>query len=292
VVIARALRLGALAAAALLTASCTFTRLAYSNAAFAYSNATPVLAWMVSDYVDLSAPQREFVRERLTRAFAWHRAAELPAYRRFLEAVLRQAEDNITVDEARADYRDLRERYARLLERVLPDIADFLRELDAEQVAQMERKFADDNRKMVKEAMRGTPAERIERRVKRYFEHIEEFTGTLEPTQREIVARHVAGMEDALEERLADRRYRQAETLALARAKLPRAEAVAALRRLHLQQDSWRAPEYTAKTRGREEKLFEMLAALSATLDAGQRAHFRKRVRGFMSDISELTAGN
>ncbi len=288
----RALGLAALAAAALLAASCTLTRLAYSNAAFAYSNATPVLTWLVADYVELTEPQRVFVRERLARAFAWHRADELPEYRRFLETVLRQAQDGITAEEARADYRDLRARYARLLERVLPDLADFLRQLDPEQAAQMERRFAEDNRKMASESTRGTPAERLERRVKRYRGHIEEFVGSLDDAQREIVARWVATIEDPFEERLADRRYRQQETVALVRTRPPRAEAIAALRRLLAQPESWRSAQYTAKIHAREEKLFAMVAALSATLTPEQRAYFEKRVRGFMSDISDLTAGN
>jgi len=292
VVSGRALGLAALAAAALLAASCTLTRLAYSNAAFAYSNATPVLTWLVADYVELTEPQRVFVRERLARAFAWHRADELPEYRRFLETVLRQAQDGITAEEARADYRDLRARYARLLERVLPDLADFLRQLDPEQAAQMERRFAEDNRKMASESTRGTPAERLERRVKRYRGHIEEFVGSLDDAQREIVARWVATIEDPFEERLADRRYRQQETVALVRTRPPRAEAIAALRRLLAQPESWRSAQYTAKIHAREEKLFAMVAALSATLTPEQRAYFEKRVRGFMSDISDLTAGN
>ena len=262
------------------------------NVAFAYSNATPVLTWMVADYVDLSAVQRDFVRERLTRAFAWHRADELPEYRRFLETVLRQAEDNITVDEARADYRDLRARYRHLVERVLPDIADFLIQLDPEQAAQMERKFAEDNRKMVSDSTRGTPAERFERRLKRAVEHLEEFTGTLSDAQCDLVARHLGAIGDAFEERLADRRYRQAETLALVRNKVSRGEATVVLRRLLLQPESWRPPEYVKKLQAREERQFEMVAALSATLSAEQRAHFQKRVRGFMRDISGLTASS
>lgn len=290
--IGRALRLAAIAAAALLAASCSLTRLAYSNAAFAYSNATPVLTWIVGDYVDLSGPQREFVRERLTRVFAWHRADELPEYRRFLETVLRQAEDNITVDEARADYRDLRARYSRLLERVVPDIAEFLVQLDAEQAAQMERRFAEANRRIVKEYTRGTAAEHLERRVKRYVDNLEEFTGPLDDAQRDMVARQVATIEDPVEDRLADRRYRQAQTVAVVRNRLSRAEAAVVLRRLLVHPESWRSAEYTAKLRAREEKLFEMVATLSATLTAGQRVHFQRRVRGFMSDISGLMVAN
>lgn len=290
--IGRALRLSAIVLAGLLAASCTLTRLAYSNAAFAYSNATPVLTWLVDDYVDLSSTQRDFVRERLTRAFAWHRADELPEYRRFLEKVLRQAEDNITVDEARADYRELRARYARLLERVLPDVADFLIQLDPDQAVAMERKFAEDNKKTVTESTRGSPAQRLERRVKRSYDHLEEFTGTLNDAQRGMVARHVGSMEDTVEDRLADRRYRQAETVSLVRKKLSREETVVVLRRLLVQPETWRSPEYMAKLRAREEKLFELVAMLSVTLTAEQRAHFQKRVRGLMSDISGLTASN
>ena len=288
----RALRLAALALAALLAASCSLTKLAYMNAAFAYSNATPVLTWMVSDYVDLSGPQREFVRERLARAFAWHRADELPEYNRFLESALRQVEDNLSVEEVRADYRELRVRYYRLLERVLPDLADFILQLDSEQAAQMERKFAEDNRKMVSEATRGPAAARFERRVKRVLDHLEEFVGPLDAAQRELVARHMGSMEDAYEERVADRRYRQSELVALVRARPARAEAVAVLRRLLVQPETWRSPEYLKKLKAREEKLFGMLAALSATLSAEQRAYLQKRVRGFMRDISELAAGS
>jgi len=228
------------------------------------------------------------VRTRLNRTFAWHRADELPEYKRFLEAVLRQAEDHITVEEARADYRDLRARYHRMLDKMSPDIADFLLQLDAGQVSQLERSFAEDVRKMVKEETKGSPEERFERRVKRSLAHIEEFTGKLDDGQRELVSRHLAAVVDTYPDRLADRRYRQAETIALARAKPSRPEAIAAVRRLLVETDSWRSAEFLKKSLARDEKLFEMVSALSRTLNAEQRAHFQKRVRGLMSDINGL----
>jgi hypothetical protein len=71
--------------ACLLLAGCTtLTHLAYSNAALAYRNLPPMLAWMVDDYVDMSGGQKEWVRERIGRIMHWHRAHELPEYRRFL----------------------------------------------------------------------------------------------------------------------------------------------------------------------------------------------------------------
>src|SRR5690349_1760076 len=77
-------------AAALVLAACggLTTKLAYSNAPLAYKNLPPLLAWMVDDYVDVHGNQKEWVRDRIERVMEWHRAHELPEYRRFLERVL------------------------------------------------------------------------------------------------------------------------------------------------------------------------------------------------------------
>ena len=53
----RTIRILVVAAAAFLAAACSLTHLAYMNATFAYSNATPLLAWSVGDYVDMTDPQ-------------------------------------------------------------------------------------------------------------------------------------------------------------------------------------------------------------------------------------------
>ena len=92
------------------------------------------------------------------------------------------------------------------------------------------------------------------------------------------------------EDQLADRRYRQTEILALVRARPPRDRMVEQLRRLLVQTDSWRRPEYRDKVRVRDERLFELVAELGATLSPEQRAAMRERVRRFMRDVTELTA--
>jgi uncharacterized protein DUF6279 len=289
-VIRRALRLVVIAAAALAIGSCSLSRLAYTNAAFAYMQAPPVIAWMVGDYVDMSDGQKNWVRERLLRAFAWHRAQELPEYRRFFERVLDQARNGISPEEARLDYTDLRAYYHRSLERLLPDLADFLLQLDAEQLQQLESRFEKDNRKILKESVEGTPEERREKRYKRYVDNIEEFTGRLGEAQRDIIAASVGAMAELEDERVADRRYRQSAILALMRSSPARERVIAELKRLLIDTDSWRRADYVAKLRKRDQLLFDMVSAVSLTLTNEQRAHFQKRVRGFMSDIAELTA--
>jgi len=286
----RILNLVVLALAALAAAACTLTQLAYSNIGLAYNNAAPMLAWMVSDYVDMSDEQKDFVRDRMSNAFAWHRTRELPEYRRFLERVLAQAEDNITVEEAATDYRELRGYYHRAVERLLPDMAEFLVRLDSLQAKQMEKRFAKDNKKVTTDANEASGDDRQEKRLERFVTHLEQFTGNLTDAQRSMVAGYIAAQPEFTEERLADRRYRQAAILQLVKSKPSREDATAELRRLFVDTESWRNPDYQRKLRQRDAAFFDLIARLSVALSPDQRAAFQKRVRGFMRDITDITA--
>jgi hypothetical protein len=279
-----------LAAVVLVAAACTLTQLAYSNIGLAYNNAPPMLSWMVADYVDMSDQQKEFVRERFSRAFAWHRHEQLPEYRRFLEKVLAQAEDNISVEEAAIDHRELRAYYHRAVERLIPDMADFLLGLDSLQAKQMEKRFAKDNRKMVAETSEQKGDERLEKRVERFTTHLEQFIGNLSDEQRRMVVAYISAQPERVEERLADRRYRQEAILAIVKNKPPKDEAAAQLRNVFIATESWRDPGYQQKLRQRDQALFELISRLSASLTPDQRAAFQKRVRGFMRDITEMSA--
>lgn len=281
-----------LAAAALLLSACaTLTRLAYSNAALAYSNLPPMVAWTVDDYVEMSGAQKDWVRDRLDRLFEWHRANELPEYHRFLQRVLAETHEPFTVAEVGEAYRDLRKHYRRMMEQVIPHVADFLAQLDADQVAQMEKKFAEDQRKFLRESLKGAPEKRLERRVKRFVNHLEGWLGHVNDAQVRLIESHYRSIPELIEERLADRKVRHQETISLLRARSNRDQLLAGLRKLMLDTETWRRPEYRARLADRDARFFEMLAALSATLDREQRAHLQKRIRGFMRDIDTLTAG-
>ena len=279
-----------LLACALLSACATLTQLAYSNAATAYNNLAPMLSWWVDDYVDMSYGQKDWVRERISRVMDWHRAHELPEYRRFFEHVLAESREPFTVQEVAGAWRDLRGHYRRTAEHVLLEIADFFLQLDAGQAAQLERKFADDNRKLVRDSLKGTPEERTARRVKRFVGHMEGWLWSVSREQHAMIEAYYRGIPDLIEERLADRKVRQGEILALIRARPSREAMVAGLRTLFLESERWRRPEYQQKMAEREQRFFEMIARLSASLSPDQRAHLQGRIRGFVRDITTLSA--
>lgn len=281
----RAGRYLVIVAAALALAACSLTRVAYNNA-------TPVVTWMVDDYFDLQDAQKDFVRARLARALAWHRESELPEYRKFLLDVIARTQGPVTPDDAKWAHATMRSYYHRAVERLLPDMAEFIERLDAEQAATLGKRFEEENVKAAKERMKGAPDERRERRAKRFAEYVEDWTGNLDAAQRELIATRYAAMPEVTDEWLADRRFRQAETLSLLRAKGPRDQTIAGLRRLLIESEGWRDPQYAVKLKERDRLLFELVAALSVTLSPEQRKHIHKRLRGYLEDVSFLMAAS
>jgi 3-methyladenine DNA glycosylase AlkC len=285
----RLFALGCLAIALSACATSTLTRLAYNNAASTYANLAPMLTWMVDDYADLDSTREDWVRTRFDRTLHWHRSAELPRLRAMLELMLAKSDAPYRVEDIAAQQRDLREAYHRLLEHVIPDSAELLATLDSAQLEHMERKVADDNRKYLKESVKGTPEERTERRARKLIAHLEAWVGDLSSEQRALVYERYKGMRDLSEEMVGERRYRQAEVIALVRAKPPRAQLEAGLKRLFVDTDSWRRADYRAKIAERDVVLHSLVADLSATLSEEQRAALRKRIRGYLRDIAKLS---
>ena len=289
----QALRIAILLLAALAFAACssaTFTRLAYNNAALAYSNLGPMLTWIVDDYVDLDGSREDWVRVRIDRVLAWHRTEELPRYRTLLETMLAKSARAFAPGDIASHQGELRAAYHRLVAQVIPDTAEFISTLEAAEVEQMERKFAEDNRRFVRESVKGTPEERLERRVRRFAGHPESWVGKLTAEQKALVVSRYPELRDVSEELLGERRFRQSELLALIRSRPTRPALEAGLRRLFIDTDSWRRPEYAAKLRARDEQLHMLISDLSATLTPAQRAHLQNRIRRFLGDITTLTA--
>lgn len=282
-------------AAALLLGACatgTLTRIAYANAALAYSNLGSMLTWMADDYVDLTGAQEDWVRGRIARVLQWHRTQELPKYAAFLETALGRVDGPIGAQDVAELDKALRAHYYRLVERVVPDLAEFLSHVGTDQVAQLERKFAEDNARFARESIKGNPEERRTKRMHRFIDHLEAWIGPVLAEQRQLIALHYATLPDFSQEMLGERRYRQSEIVALVKSPPPAEEMAAQLRRLLVDAESWRRPEYQEKLRQRDARVFEMLASLAATLSPAQRAALQKRIRGFIGDIATLAAAN
>ena len=268
--------LAALAAAAAL-AGCSATRLAYENADL-------YLRWQAKSYLDVHDAQAEQLEGGIAAFLAWHRAQALPQYVRFAEEAGARLGRGLQRADLDWGYDSFIVQVRYSVRAAAARIAPLLDALDAEQIAHLEQRLAEENRKFAKEHLQGTPEERRERRLRRNLERMEEWFGTLSESQAARIKRYSERAPLAEELRDRDRRRLQTEFLAMVRAR-------AAGRHLADWAAHWerqRDPAYGAALRFNRDEYIAMLLDLDRTLSAEQRRKAIARLRGYAEDFTLL----
>lgn len=258
-------------------AGCSATR-------FAYDNADLFLRWQATNYLDVHDAQAGELEDRISAFLAWHRGQALPQYVRFTEEAGARLGRGLQHEDLVWGYDSFIAQVRDSVRAAAAGIAPLFDRLDAEQIAHLEQRLAEDNRKFARENLQGTPEERRKRRLRRSLERLEEWFGTLSDAQAERVRRYSerAPLVDELRER--DRKRMQAEFLAMIRAR----EAGRRLGDWAANWDLHRAPAYAAASRAHRAEYFEMLLDLDRTLSAEQRRKAVSRWRSYAEDFTLL----
>jgi hypothetical protein len=264
-------------AAMLLLSSCSVSRIAYDNA-------DVYLRWQANSYFDLHGEQSDEFDRRLAAFLAWHRAKALPEYAPLAEEAAARIQRGIKRGDLEWGYDAVQAQIREALRAAAAESAGLLDRLSADQIAHFEQRLADENRKFVKEQVQGTVEERQQRRVKRNVERLEDWFGSLSDAQVERVRRYSARapFSDALRD--ADRRRRQAELLAMLRAR----EAKQRLAQWAEGWDRGRDPAYAEASRATVAEYFDLLLDLDRTLSAEQREHLARRLRRYAGLFESL----
>jgi len=255
---------------ALMLQGCSPTRIAYDNA-------DVLLRWQANHYLDLEGEQTGQLDRGLVALLAWHRAEALPRYARLANEMAARLQRGMTRQDLEWSYDAVREQSRQALAVAAGESAGLLDQLGAGQIDHLERRLAEENRKFAKEEVQGTVEQRHERRVKRNLERLEEWFGPLEEAQAERVRQYDAHAPFTGALREVDRRRRQAEFLAMLRAREARRRFAPWLQRW----ESDRAPAYAQAARTAREEYVQLLLDLDQTLRAGQRAHAVARLRSY-----------
>lgn len=274
----RVLRLAA-ACLALLLAGCSAVELAYNNA-------DAVIRWQADRYLDLKNSQAEEFNARLGTFLAWHRAQALPQYARLASEAGARLERGASLQDMVWGYDAIRQQARGGLRRAGAELGDFLDRLDAAQIENLERRFAEDNAKFAREWVEGGPAEIRARRLKRLTHTLEDWLGELTDAQRERIRRFndAAPLTGALRD--AERRRRQAEFLAMLRAR----DSGRRLAEWAAEWDRGRDPAFARANREFTDGLLAMLADVERSLSARQRAVAVARLREYARDFQLLAA--
>jgi hypothetical protein len=263
----------AMAAALALLQGCSAVRVAYGNA-------DTLLRWQANSYFDFHDGASEELDRRIAAFLGWHRAAALPQYAKVaLEAAALHA---------RADvdwlYATLEAQAREGLRAAAAEAAPLLDRLEPAQLEHFEQRLREENRKFERDNLKGGPAERRQRRLKRTVERLEDWVGALGAEQEALVRRYNDSAPMFIELRDRDRKRRQAELVAMLRAR----EARKRLADWAAAWDRNREPAYEAAFRDWRAAYAGMIAELDRTLTAEQRRAAAARLRGFAADFEQL----
>ena len=265
------------AAAAWLLAGCSSVRLAYDNA-------DTYLLFRANSYLDLDAKGSDELDERIDEFFAWHRRTALPQYARLSDDAAKRVTRGLSredlvwgydsmVAHARQSLRYAAERVAPLLDRLTP-----------QQVAHMEKRFADDNRKFAREYLRGSEAERRKRRARRVEERLEDWVGNLSHVQAEKVKQFSERTPLYDELRARDRQRLQAEFVDMLRKR----EAQKRLPDWITNWEHGRDPAHHAAAERYRQDFLGLILEIDRTLAPEQRSRAAANLRRYAEDFRVL----
>ena len=274
-----AARLAVSGAAAWLLSGCAAMRVAYDHA-------DSFLRWKATSYVDVRGADSHELDERIDAFLDWHRAKALPQYAALATEASRRVSKGLSPEDLVWGYDSFVAQVRETLRAAAEQIAPMLDRLSAEQVAHLEKRFADDNRKFAREFLRGNEIDRHKRRTKRAVERMEDWVGKLAPAPLERVRQYSerAPLFDDLRDR--DRKRLQTQFLAMLRARQAQKRLPDALANF----ERGREPAYAAASEAHRKEYNALLLDLDRTLTSEQRAKAAGRLRGFAEDFTAFAA--
>lgn len=265
-----------------------------SMARLGYNNGETVSYFWLNSYIGFDADQKPWVKKELAGLFAWHRRTQLPEYVSLLTQAKKRVQKPVSEAELARDYDEIRRLVLVMTDRAAPVAADLALALRPEQIASIEKKFADNNEKFRKEHLRGDLARQQRDRFKRTMKQAEIWFGNFSSEQEQQIRQlsDARPLDDELV--LADRMQRQAEMIRMLQrieAEKPTREAAAGMIRQYVSgaMDHYNHPEYQSYFEKYRATQMRMVAGIINLGTPAQKQHFEDEVQGWIRDFDTLS---
>lgn len=257
-----------------------------STVRFAYENADAYLRWKAGSYLALEGADADELDERIDEFHEWHRRNALPKYVTQINEASQRFADGLSRADLVWGYDSLRGQARESLRKAGELAAPLLDRLNPGQVAQIERRLAEENRKFHRDHLRSPERDRRRKRAKFMVERLEDWVGKLTQAQVQRVREYSerAPLVDELRER--DRRRLQKDVIAIIRAR----EARAKLSDRVANWDRGREPSYLAALEAWREQYFAMVLDIDRSLTPEQRARAAAHLRRYAEEFEALAA--
>jgi hypothetical protein len=270
-----------------LLSGCSALRLTYGQG--------PLLAyWWMDRYLDFTSEQAPLVRGALADWFAWHRQTQLPEYANWLRELQPVARDSVTPETVCQVAGAAQRRIEAAYEQAVPAMVPIVRMLTPAQLDHLEQRYARNNKEAERDFLQSDPQDRAEASLKRTVERAETIYGSLDESQRQLVAAGLAASPFDPQRWLTERRARQQDILRTLR-QLVSSQADAAAVQAALRgfaANAARSPraDYRAYRDQLEQANCALAARLHNALRAAQRQHAVEKLKGWEEDLRALAA--
>ena len=256
-----------------------------STVRIVYDNADTYLRWRASHYLDIDGEMADELEERIAAFMTWHRLQALPKYAQLLDDAARRLDRHLAPADLVWGYDSIMTQARESLRMAAVQGAPLLDRLSQKQIANLERRLADDNRRFARENLRGDERERRKRRTERNVERLEDWLGRLTKSQLERVAQYSerAPLLDDFRDR--DHKRIQGEFLAILRAR----EAKKRLPEFAANWDRGRDPAYVAALEASRKEFSAMLLDLERSLSPPQRTRALGELHRYAEDFRALS---
>lgn len=265
-----------------LLAGCSQIGLTYRHLDF-------IIPWSLNDYLDMNASQKDWLDERLKEHLSWHCTTQIPGYLDWLDRLQGMVENNqVNQEQLKARTAEARQAIATLSKEITPSAVELLRQLDDQQVGEMQAAFAKDLRKHEDEFVDQPLDKQISERAQRMEKRLTPWMGKLNAAQQARVMQWSTSLGEQNRLWIDNRAHWQ--SLLLAAVKQRNAadfdQKIASL--LQDRQTFW-TPEYRATYDHTEQAAISLIADLMAQSTAEQRQKLLAKIADVRKDFTDLS---
>ena len=266
----------------MLLAGCSQIGLTYRHLDF-------IIPWSLNDYLDMNASQKDWLDERLKEHLSWHCTTQIPGYLDWLDRLQGMVENNqVNQEQLKARTAEARQAIATLSKEITPSAVELLRQLDDQQVGEMQAAFAKDLRKHEDEFVDQPLDKQISERAQRMEKRLTPWMGKLNAAQQARVMQWSTSLGEQNRLWIDNRAHWQ--SLLLAAVKQRKAgdfdQKIASL--LQDRQTFW-TPEYRATYEHTEQAAISLIADLMAQSTADQRQKLLAKIADVRKDFTDLS---
>lgn len=276
---------------------------ACSTVRLAYNQAPTLVYWWIDEYADLADAQSAVLRRDIDQFLGWHRRTELPGYGVLLQHWQTLAPHNMSAAQACTQFEAVRAAVHRAGEKGVEPLTRLALSLTPEQQTQLQRHQDKGNKTFEKDFLRGSPEQRLKKRLDQAVSRSETLYGSLTREQREQLR---AGLQQSpfdAQTSLQERMRRQADLRQTVQAlqnnpavqvsstggTAPTPAALATGRQLLGRLLQSPEPAMQSYSKAMVEHGCAQFAALHNSTSAEQRAHAVRVLKGYEDDLRVLT---